>query len=269
MRIGYVVATPEVSTAKMPAVQGKFGDILAMLRDLGYDGVELAVRDPGALDQKDLPDTLKGSGTTVFLVGTAPIAHQEGLYLCHADHDVRKAALERFRQVIAFAASLGSPVNVGSFRGSLLGGEMRERSEGWMHDALLMGADYAGEKGIRLFLEPHHRFSTNFINTAKEALAFLDASNHEAMGLMLDTFHMNIEEASIPGSVFLARGRIDYIHVADNNRRYPGAGHIPFGEFIRALQATGYTGCLTAQITQWPDPATASRRSIDHLRSLL
>jgi sugar phosphate isomerase/epimerase len=189
--------------------------------------------------------------------------------LCHADPDVRNTALERFRQLVDFAASLDCPVNVGSFRGRLLGGEMRKESEGWMRNALLAAADYAGEKGIRLFLEPHHRFNTNFVTNVEQALTFLESANHEAMGLMIDTFHMNIEDVSIPGSIFLAKERIEYVHVADNNRRYPGAGHIPFGEIVRALEATGYTGCLTAQINQWPDPATASRRCIEHLRSLL
>ena len=120
MKIGYVIATPEVSTSTMPALQGgRFGDTLAMLRDLGYDGVELAVRDPDAQDRRSLHDTLKGSGLEVFLIGTAPIAHQDGVYLCHADPDVRNTALERFRQLVDFAASLNCPVNVGSFRGRL------------------------------------------------------------------------------------------------------------------------------------------------------
>ena len=93
-----------------------------------------------------------------------------------------------------------------------------------------------------MLFEPHHRFNTNFVRSTQEGLAFLDAMNHEAVGFLIDSFHMNIEDASFAGSIREAGARIDYFHIADNTRTYPGSGHIAFDEIIAALKEVGYAG---------------------------
>lgn len=269
MKIGYVVATPDVTTPLMPAVRGAFRQNLAFLRDLGFDGVELAVRDAAALDVDELRRTIEELDLEPSLVGTAPISYQDEIELCHPDADARAQALERLFGHIDFAGALGCPVNIGRFRGNLLEGDRRAESETWMWDALRAGADRAGARGIRMLFEPHHRFNTNFVRSTREGLAFLDEMNHEAVGFLIDAFHMNIEDASFAGSIREAGGRIDYFHVADNMRTYPGSGHIPFDEIIAALREVGYSGYLSAQLAQKPDFETAATRTMEYLRARL
>ncbi len=269
MKIGYVVATPDVTTPLMPAVRGAFRQNLAFLRDLGFDGVELAVRDAAALDGDELRRAIEDTGLEASLVGTAPISYQDEIELCHPDADARARALARLFGHIDFAGAIGCPVNIGRFRGNLLEGDRRADSETWMWDALRAGADRAGECGIRMLFEPHHRFNTNFVRSTQEGLAFLDEMNHEAVGFLIDSFHMNIEDASFAGSIREAGGRIDYFHVADNMRTYPGSGHIPFEEIIAALREVGYSGYLSAQLAQKPDFETAATRTMEYLRARL
>ena len=65
-------------------------------------------------------------------------------------------------------------MNIGRFRGNLLEDERRGESEAWMWDSLRAGADRAGERGIRMLFEPHHRFNTNFVRSTQDGLKFLD-----------------------------------------------------------------------------------------------
>ncbi len=269
MKIGYVVATPDVTTPLMPAVRGAFRDNLMFLKDLGFDGVELATRDTGAFDKDELRRTLEETGLEPSLIGTAPISYQDEIEICHPEADVRAKAMERLFGHIDFAGELGCPVNIGRFRGNFLEDERRAASEGWMWDGLRAGADRAGERGIKMLFEPHHRFNTNFVRSTREGLEFLDEMNHEAVGFLIDSFHMNIEDASFSGAIREAGDRIDYFHIADNMRTYPGSGHIPFDEIIGALKEVGYAGYLSAQLAQKPDFETASTNTIEFLRARL
>ena len=269
MKIGYVVATPDVTTPRMPAVRGAFGDNLTFLKDLGFDGVELATRDADAFDRGALRRALGESGLEVSLIGTAPISYQDELELCHPDAEVRARALKRLFGHIDLAAELGCPVNIGRFRGNLLEEGRRAESETWMWDSLRAGADRAGECGIKMLFEPHHRFNTNFVRSTREGLDFLDEMNHEAVGFLLDSFHMNIEDASFAGAIREAGDRLDYFHISDNTRTYPGSGHIPFDEIIGALQEVGYTGYLSAQLAQKPDFETAAAKTMQYLAARL
>ena len=126
----------------------------------------------------------------------------------------------------------------------------------------------AAPHGVRLALEPINRYETTLVNTVAEGLALLDRVGAANMGLLLDTFHMNIEDPSLTESVRLCGDRIFHFHVADSNRWYPGAGHIDFAAVLRALQATGYQGFVSGEFMPRPDGDTAAERAIAYLREL-
>lgn len=97
-------------------------------------------------------------------------------------------------------------------------------------------------------------------------LADLQCTN---VGLMLDVFHMNIEEASIERSLEAAGERCWHVHIADSNRRYPGAGHLDFDGVFAALERMGYQGYVSAELFPLPDPDTAAGETIAFIRSKL
>ena len=95
---------------------------------------------------------------------------------------------------------------------------------------------YAAERGVGLGVEPLNRFETSFINLTSQAIEVVDRVGHPACGLLLDTFHMNIEERSIGDAIRSAGPRMRQLHACENDRGAPGSGHVPWNEVAAACK---------------------------------
>ena len=93
-----------------------------------------------------------------------------------------------------------------------------------------------------LCVEPLNRFETSFMNLAQQAIDVVDRVDHPACGILLDTFHMNIEERSIGEAIRAAGARLKHLHGCENDRGAPGSGHVPWNEVRDALRAVNYDG---------------------------
>lgn len=98
----------------------------------------------------------------------------------------------------------------------------------------------AGECGVDYCLEVLNRFEGYLLNTCEECRKFVEEVDVDAVKIMLDTFHMNIEENSMVEAILLAGDRLGHFHVGENNRRLPGKGGFPWYEIGAALRAIGY-----------------------------
>ncbi len=105
---------------------------------------------------------------------------------------------------------------------------------------LTLLCDYARDRGIRIAMEVLNRFETDFVNTAAQAVEFVEFVNHPALGIHLDSFHMNIEEASPPDAIRLAGDKCRYFHFNENYRGFLGTGTIDFPSIFAALVDIGY-----------------------------
>ncbi len=94
----------------------------------------------------------------------------------------------------------------------------------------------------------------------------LDRKN---VGLLLDTFHMNIEEPSIVESIRMSKDHLFHFHIADSNRWYPGAGHIGFGKILEILTQISYQGFISAEILPLPDSDSAAIETVKNMRALV
>jgi D-psicose/D-tagatose/L-ribulose 3-epimerase len=99
---------------------------------------------------------------------------------------------------------------------------------------------YANDRGIQTLLEPLNRYSTPCCTTAVDAVAIAEQINQDNFGVLLDTFHMNIEEDSFEDAILRAGELLQHTHFADNNRKMPGYGHIDFRSILKALSEIGY-----------------------------
>jgi D-psicose/D-tagatose/L-ribulose 3-epimerase len=108
-------------------------------------------------------------------------------------------------------------------------------------------APFAQEHGVTLNVEVINRFEQFLINTCEEALAYVEEINSPACNILLDTFHMNIEEDSIGGAIRKAGKRLAALHLGEPNRKPPGMGRMPWGEIKEALDAIDYTGPLVME----------------------
>ena len=101
----------------------------------------------------------------------------------------------------------------------------------------------ARDYGIQLVLEPLNRYSTPYCATAKDAIAI--AQQVDSLGVLLDTFHMNIEEDLFEDAIQTSRQFLRHMHFADNNRKMPGFAHIDFSTIVKSLIQTGYNGYIS------------------------
>jgi len=261
MKLSFVVSV-QPTRFEAVAYEGELEKQLAFIAELGYQGVELAVRDPASLDVGNLKRLLQGYGLAVPAIGTGQAYIEEGLSLAHPSGEIRTRAIGRIKSHIDLARELGAMVIIGLIRGEEGGDEPRRL----FVEALGECASYAAEKGVKLVLEPINRYETKLINTVEEGLAILDEIGSDVVGLLLDTFHANIEEPWVEDSVRKAGGKLFHVHIADSNRRFPGAGHFDFRSFLGSLRAIGYEGFLSAEILPWPDTNEAARRTMAFFR---
>jgi sugar phosphate isomerase/epimerase len=268
VKFSYTVATPETKSPEVLAFRGDFRESLAALKELGYDGVELMVRSPRELNQEAIKEALEEFALEVADVCTGEVFGVDGLSFMDPNPTVRREAIQRTKEVIDFAALLGSQINVGRLRGSFRPGVDRADSLKWAKDGFDQVLEYAAAKKVRVLLEPVNRYELNFLCSTQEALEFIAAFDNPYLGLMLDIYHMNIEDKSIVASFIEAIDYCFHIHFADATRRYPGTGQIDFLNIMRALKALKYDRFISLEIMQKPDQYTAASRSIEYLRLL-
>jgi D-psicose/D-tagatose/L-ribulose 3-epimerase len=145
-------------------------------------------------------------------------------------------------------------------------------------------AETADSLGIDLCLEVVNRFETYILNTCEEAVRYCKAVGSTRVKILLDTFHMNIEEDSIGDAIRLAGPRLGHLHVGEGNRKVPGKGHLPWNEIGKALRDIHYEkgvvmepfvlsgGKVGSDIKVWRDlsgNATAEKMDKDIKASLM
>lgn len=227
------------------------------VKAMGFDVLELGVEQPGDWDPARTADLLAAQGL--------------GAALCvamGADKDLTDPALvagtrEYLRYCIDAAATIGAGVVAGPLYtpvGKTWQMDAAERAA--TIDRLLEGlrplADHAGERGVRLAIEPLNRFETSFFNTAEQVAEVVDRLDSPAVGMLLDTFHMNIEEKDPAAAIRLAGDRLIHFHACGNDRGAPGADPIPWQPIVAALREVGYDGALVIE-SFTPDNQTIAR----------
>jgi sugar phosphate isomerase/epimerase len=128
-------------------------------------------------------------------------------------------------------------------------------------------AEYAQERNVSIVFEAINRFENNYLNTAQETVAFIRENGLPNTKILLDTFHMNIEDADMSKAIFDCGDLLGYVHIADSNRHYAGAGHINMKEIFSALKKINYSGYISAECLPLPDENTALAGWIQGIKS--
>ncbi|MGQ9554122.1 MAG: 5-keto-L-gluconate epimerase [Anaerolineae bacterium] len=264
-----IVLSTHTACFEAVAFKGDFEANVARIAALGYDGVELAIRDPRLVDVAALDEVLGRYCLAVPAIGTGQAWGEEGLSFTDPDPAVRWAAVERVQMHMPLAAHWGAIVIIGLLRGTVRPGVEREQAMAWLVQALQECSATAAARGVRLALEPINRYETNLINTAAQGLTLIEQVGAMNLGLLLDAFHMNIEEPDIEASMRTVGSRLFHFHVADSNRWHPGAGHLDFRSILSTLSEIGYSGFVSGEFLPKPDAETGAREAIRHLQQAL
>jgi sugar phosphate isomerase/epimerase len=267
MKLSIVLSTHATRFGDV-ALKGDFQANIAKIAGWGYDGVELAIRNPRLVDPDELVRVVASHGLSIPAIGTGQAWNDEGLSYTDPDPVVRAAAIERTKSHIPLAARVGATIIIGLLRGIVKPGVDHAQAMDWLVEALQECCAAARPPGVRIALEPLNRYETSLIARVSEGLDLIAHIGADNMGLLLDTYHMNIEEPIIEDSIRAAGDHIFHFHVADSNRWYPGAGHLDFRSILDALFETGYQGYVSGEFMPVPDPDTAAERAIAYLRQL-
>ena len=233
---------------------------LQVAGELGFDVVELSLRAAADVDRNALKRLLTDCGLSVSALATAQACLFDSLCLSSDQAVVREATMKHLQTEIELAAEFGSAIIFGGIRGRLEGEPARQAAQrAGALDVIARCAHHAAGMGVEILIEPINRYETNFINTADEAIALLEELNLPGLRILLDTFHMNIEEVSIMEAIRRAGSRLGYVHLVDSNRHAPGQGHLPFASILGVLDEIGFEGPLVAEVIPLPDDETAAR----------
>jgi len=269
MKTALMIAGPDVPAAPLGLLSGTFEEKLEKAAALGCRGIELMVRDPARLDRKTVASAVAKAGLAVPQLVTGELFGADGLCLLTSDEALYHRTEKRLEEVVDFAVELGAMVNIGRVRGQFR--FLGPARDPWAAALERLGrvADGAARKGVRITVEPLNRYESDFIHNADEGLRLIRDLGRPNVGLMLDFFHMNIEDASIPKSLEAAGDRLWHVHISDTNRRAPGNGHMDFAAAFRTLRGMNYAGYVSAEILPLPDPDAAARQTMDFLRRLM
>jgi len=245
-----------------------FNKACERLSGLGYHGIELAIRDPSQVNLKEINESISRYRLKIPAIGTGQGYIKDGLSLCHPDSKIRRRTKKRLMAHIDFASHFKSNIIIGLTRGHIEKDVNTKKRVFWVVATVKQCCQYAKEKGVKILLEPINRYETNFINTLEEGQRFIERVAEDNLLLLIDTFHMNIEESSIIQSIEKFGPLIGHVHIADSNRKAPGLGHIDFSSIIIQLLEVNYSDFLSAEVIPYPNFEEASRLTIEFYRKI-
>lgn len=246
-----------------PLTDDNVTDLLRSIADLGFDAVELPLEQTGDLTVPVVGQALAGTGLTPYVVG----AMAPGRDLVATDADTVEATRAYLRSCIDLAAGIGARSVCGPFYASTgRVWRMTQEERSAAYDSLREGlgplVSYAGERGVALGIEPLNRYETSLVNTVDQALTALDGLLGEALGLALDTYHLNIEERSSADAVRRAGRHLLHLQVCGNDRGAPGGDQTDWSALVAALDEVGYAGPLNIESFTADNAAIATAASI-------
>lgn len=162
------------------------------------------------------------------------------------DLNIRKNALQYLKDCIDVAARGNARAINGVLYAPWQAFSDLPKEKRWENSAQVLreAAEYGKEKRVDLHVEIINRFESDFMNTLEEGAAFLEKVNHAHVKLLVDTFHMNIEEDNMFASIKKYISKIGCIHISENHRGIPGTGHIDWKQLMATLEDVGYDGYL-------------------------
>lgn len=249
--------------------QGDYQKILPAMAKDGYQAVELHIEDSREIDRKQLWLLLKQNGLKLTSIGTGSVYFSKGYSLTAADPEIRNACINHLEQHMLTAQPDHAIVIVGCVQGRIAKGQTFEQFLRLMEQSMRRLDELAGRYHVQIGLELMNRFESDILNTVAEGVAFLDHCGFQNVVLHVDTVHMNIEEADIRRAILKGGARIGHVHVADNDRWYPGHAHYRFKETLEALEEIGYQGALALETYGYPDPETSAQRGLEYLEDTL
>lgn len=223
-------------------------DAFDRVAEFGYDVIEVCIEDPAMLSADWVAQQASRTGLSVSVCG----AFGPDRDISSEDPQVRERAARYLTACVDFAQRVGSPHVAGPMYATtgvarLLDDDARSAQRTRAADGLREVARYAADRGVSLAIEPLNRFETDLVNTLAQGVELCELIGMDNVGLLIDTFHMNIEEKDFKEAIIAAASRIIHVQVSENDRGAPGSGHVPWATFFEALDDIDYRGQIVVE----------------------
>ena len=220
--------------------------LLSRLREYGFDGFEVPVFQPAKVPAKEIRQALSANNLECTVCAILPA----GMNPISDNPDIRRQTRQHLVDSIKVTADLGSTLMAGPVYApvGLLPGRRRSSDEWkWAVECFQSLGESLDENGITLALEPLNRFETYFLNTAADAVKLCSEIAHSRIGVLLDTFHTNIEEKDVAAAFHNTGSKLKHIHACESDRGIPGTGHVDFAGIAATLKKIGYDAWITIE----------------------
>mgnify|MGYP001765691246 FL=1 len=223
------------------------------MKRAGMDFVELLVPEPGELDLAETRAAASDAGLGIVLAARVNLTRD----LAGADDAAYRAGIDYLKSTVTIAGGLGATIVGGPLYGAPLvfagrppapvAEDKRLRTVDRVIAGLKEAGAFAADHGVTLAIEPLNRFETDFCATTVQGIDLTDRVGMPSVGLMLDTFHMNMEDPDLAEAILQAGPRLVHFQANENNRGFVGSGHVDWPSIARALKRIGYAGPVTLE----------------------
>jgi D-psicose/D-tagatose/L-ribulose 3-epimerase len=226
-----------------PLTTDELKKLAPKVKQMGFDWIEIPLEAIGDLDYVEGAKIIQDHGLGVSTCA----AMSPDRDLIHEDASVQKNGMEYIKQCVDATRTLGGSNLVGPIY-SAVGRVWQQTPDERARDVdtlvknLSELGTYAADKGAVLGIEPLNRFETSFINIAPQVIEVIDRVNSAGCKIMLDSFHMNIEEKSLGDAIRLAGNRLVHFHACENDRGAPGSGNVQWDDMAQALRDIHFDG---------------------------
>ena len=251
-------------------LRGDINEVCETAAKIGYDAVELHVKEPLRYDAGRIRECAESCGLSICAVANGMEYTVNRLSLISEAEPERRLAIDRLREHADFAAGLRAKLIVGIMRGNIPQNAERDDCVRRFRESLSEICGYAALTDTEVVLESIVRYINNYLNSVPETMGFIQSLGAPNLSLHMDTHSMAVEEGDMCVSVRYCMGKpLSYVHYSDNNRMYPGGGYLDFKAITHALLDIGYDGFVTVECLPHPDPLASAQRAFDYLSGMM
>ena len=218
------------------------------IKSMGYDAVEIPVEYPEKIEAKTVAKALRDAGLIPVVCG----AFGPSRDLTHEDVVVHEACFKYIHECFELcnqwdAKFLAGPMYSAVGKARMVSPEQRKVEWDRAVKNIRKVCEMAGAAGLEIALEPLNRFESDLINTCEDVMRLVGDVNHPAAKVLLDGFHMSIEERSLENAIVTAGGNLIHVQVSENYRGTPGTGQTDWDAIKRGLKRINYNGVVSIE----------------------
>jgi D-psicose/D-tagatose/L-ribulose 3-epimerase len=223
-------------------------ELFSKIAGMGYDVVEIAVEDPSLIDIKKVKKALNLYGLKGLVCGAFGASRD----LTSNDTSVHENCFSYIQSCFDFCVELetnflGGPMYSAVGKARMVPAEQRKAEWDLAVKNLRKVCLMAEARNLKIALEPLNRFESDLVNTAEDVLRMVNDIDHPAAQIMLDGFHMSIEERNVEQAIITAGDKLIHLQVSENYRGTPGTGQTPWHSYRKGLEAINYNGTVTIE----------------------